>query len=132
VQFINETLTKILPDCVRPTADTHVHSGSGLACTVERLVNATCYEVKRRTAFHLDGGASMMGQYEGRNVIRRIVSPPALPFCVRPVPTDGSEHVPSKDPGPDILKATGGEVIVNPGRAIVLAEQGTLQGACRE
>jgi hypothetical protein len=35
VQFINEALAKVLPDCVRPTADTHVHSGSGLACTVE-------------------------------------------------------------------------------------------------
>jgi hypothetical protein len=36
VQFINEALTEILLDCVRPTADPHVHSGSGLACTVER------------------------------------------------------------------------------------------------
>jgi hypothetical protein len=47
-QFINEALTKILLDCVRPTADPHVHSGSGLACTVERLANASCYEVERR------------------------------------------------------------------------------------
>ena len=37
VQFINEARTKILPDCIRPTADPHVQSGSGLACTVERL-----------------------------------------------------------------------------------------------
>src|SRR5580692_11466420 len=49
VQFINEALTKILLDCVRPTADPHVHSGSGLASTVERLANASCYEVERRT-----------------------------------------------------------------------------------
>jgi hypothetical protein len=56
VQFINEALTKILLDCVRPTADPHVHFGSGLACTVERLANASCYEVERCIAFHLDGG----------------------------------------------------------------------------
>src|SRR5438445_10877421 len=47
VQFINEALTKILLDCVRPTADPHVHSGSGLACTVERLANASRSEERR-------------------------------------------------------------------------------------
>jgi hypothetical protein len=31
---------------------------------------------------------------------------------------------------PDILKATGGEIIVNPGRTAVLAEQGLLERAC--
>ena len=130
VQFINEALTKILLDCVRPTADPHVHSGSGLACTVERLANASCYEVERRVAFHLDGGTSMMGQDEDWNVIRWIVSPPAFPVCVRPVPTNGSEHVPPKNPGPNILKATGGEVIVNAGGTAILAEQGSLERAC--
>ena len=43
VQFINEALTKMLLDCVRPTADPHVHSGSGLACTV-RPRDTSCYE----------------------------------------------------------------------------------------
>src|SRR5215471_3809691 len=132
VQFINEALTKILPDCVRPAADSHVLSCSGLACTVERLANASCYEVERRAAFHLEGRTSMMGQDEDWNVIRWIISPPAFPFCVRPFPTNGSEHVPPKNPGPNILKATGGEIIVNPGRTAVLAEQGPLEGACWE
>src|SRR6202521_2330502 len=89
VQFINEALTKILLDCVRPTADPHVHSGSGLACTVERLANASCYEVETRVAFHLDGGTSVMGQDEDWNVIRWIVSPPAFPVCVRQSPRMG-------------------------------------------
>ena len=129
VQFIDEAFAKILLDCARPTADSHVHSGGGVACTVERLANASGYEVERRAAFHLDGGTSMMGQDEDWNVIRRIVSPPAFPVYVRPVPTNGSEHVPPKNPGPNILKATGGEIIVNPGRTAVLAEQGPLE-AC--
>src|ERR1700709_2484008 len=103
VQFINEALANILLDCVRPTADPNVHSGSGLACTVERLANASCYEVERRAAFHLDGGTSVMGKDKDRNVIRWIVSPPAFPVCVRPVPTIGGEHVPSKNPSPNIL-----------------------------
>src|SRR5580692_10780119 len=128
VQFLNEALTKILLDCVRPTADPHIHSGS-LACAVERLANASCYEVERGVAFH-SMGASMMGQDEDWNVIRWIVSPPAFPVCVRPVPTNGSEHVSPKNPGPNILKATGGEVIVNAGGTVVLAEQGPLERAC--
>src|SRR5258707_15277942 len=70
VQFINEALTKILLDCVRPTADPHVHSGSGLLCTVERLANPFCYEGERRVAFFLDGETSMRGRDEALNVIR--------------------------------------------------------------
>src|SRR3984957_13708569 len=81
VQFINEALTKILLDGVRPTADPHIPSGGGLACTVERLANATGYEVERRVPFHLYGRTSMMGQDENWNLIRRIVSPPAFPVC---------------------------------------------------
>src|SRR5262245_28651952 len=86
VQFIDEALAKILPDCVRTPADPHVHSGSGLARAVERLANASCDEVERRAAYHFDGGTSMMGQDEDWNVIRWIVSPPAFPVCVRPIP----------------------------------------------
>src|SRR5207302_6219297 len=71
-------------DCVRPTADPHVHSGSGLACTVERLANASCYEVERRVAFHLDGRARVMSQDESWNVIRWVVPPPAFPVHVGP------------------------------------------------
>ncbi|WP_223834748.1 hypothetical protein [Pseudomonas sp. JM0905a] len=71
----------------------------------------------------------MVGQDEGWNVIWRIISPPAFPVGVRPISTNGSEHVSPKNPGPDILKATGGEIIVNPGRTVVLAEQGPLKCA---
>lgn len=71
----------------------------------------------------------MMGQDKDRNVVRRIISPPPLPVLVRPRTADGSEHVSSKDPGSDILKATGGEAVVNPGRAAVLAEQRSLKRA---
>src|SRR6185369_1180557 len=129
VQFINEAFTKILLDCVRSTADAHVLSGSGLACAVQRLANASGYEVERRAAFHLDGRTRMMGQDEGWHVIRWVVSPPAFPVFVRPVATIRTEHVSSENPGPDILKTTGGEIIVNAGRTAVLTEHGPLEGA---
>lgn len=132
VQLIDKTLTKILLDCLRSTADPHVHCGSRFARPVERLVYACGYEVECCAAFHLDGGTRVMGQDEDWSMIRRIVSPPAFPVSVRPFPTKGAEHVPPQNPGSDILKATGGEIIVNPGRAAVLAKQGLLKGASRD
>ena len=123
---MEERISRILVGAIDP----HVHSGSGLACAVQRLANASGDEVERRASCHFDGGASMMRQDENGNVIRRIVSPPAFPVGVRPVPTNGPEHVPAKNPGPNILEATGGEIIVNPGRTAVLAKQCPLKRAC--
>ena len=130
VQFINEAFAKILLDGVRPTADAHVHSAGRLACPFKRVANAARDEMEHRVAFHLDGWTCMMRHDEDRNVIRWIVSPPAFPVHVRPGPTKGAEHVPPENPSPNILKATSGEVIVNPGRAVVLPEQGPLERAC--
>lgn len=70
----------------------------------------------------------MMGQDEDRNVVRRIVAPPAFPACVRPCAANRAEHVSAKNPGAHIPKTTGGELIVHSGRAAVLAEQGPLEG----
>src|SRR5437870_5277418 len=52
VQLINEALTKILLDCVGPTANSHVSSGGRLSCPVKRLANAARDEVKRCVSFH--------------------------------------------------------------------------------
>ena len=130
MQFIDEAVTKILLDRIRPTADPHVQSAGRLACPVERLANASRDEVELRVAFHLEGWTRMMRQDEDWNLIVRIVPPPAFPVHVRPGTTNGSEHIPPKDPSPNILEATRGEVIVNPGRAALLAEQGALECAC--
>src|SRR3569833_1727087 len=71
-----------------------------------------------------------MGQDKDWNMIGWIVPPPAFPVHVRPGTTNGSEHIPPKNPRPDILKAAGGEIIVKPGRAAFLAKQGALERAC--
>src|SRR5687768_10346159 len=132
VQLINKALTKILLDRVGPTTNSHVSSGGRLSCPVKRLANAARDELKRRVAFHLNGWTCMMSQDEDWNVIRRIVSPPAFPVHVRPGTANRSEHVPSENPCPNILKAARGEVFVNPRCAAVFAKQGPLERACRE
>src|SRR3569832_2735169 len=131
MQLIDEALTKILLDRIRPTADPHVASAGRLACTIESLANASRDEVKRGAAFHLDRWARVMGQDEDWNMIRWIVPPPAFPIHVRPGTTNGSEHIPPKYPGPDILTAARGEVIVNPGRAALHAGQRAQERSCR-
>src|SRR3990167_5404987 len=78
VQFIDEAFAKILLDGVRPAADAHVPLAGRLARPVKRLANAARYEMKRRAAFHLDRWTCVMRQDEGRNVIWRIISPPAF------------------------------------------------------
>ncbi len=132
VKLINKALTKILLDGVGPTTNSHVSSGGRLSCPVKRLANAARDELKRRVVFHLNGWTRMMSQDEDWNVIRRIVSPPAFPVHVRPGTANWSEHVPSENPCPNILKAARGEVFVNPRCAAVIAKQGPLKRACRE
>src|SRR3569623_712436 len=131
MQLLDEALTKILLDRIRPTADPHVAAAGRLACTIESLANASRDEMERGAAFHLDRWARVMGQDEGWNMIRWIVPPPTFPIHVRPGTTNGSEHIPPKNPRSDILKAAGGEVVVKPGCAVFLAEQGALERACR-
>ena len=120
MEFVDQAFTKVLPDRVCPTTDPHVQSACRFARTVESLVNASRDEVERRAACHLDGGTGVMGEDEDRKVIRRVVPPPALPVHVRPRTTNRAEHIPSKDPGPDILEATRSEVIVNAGDFILI------------
>src|SRR6185503_855810 len=132
VKLINKALTQILADCVGPTTNSHVSSGGRLPCPVKRLANAARDELKRRVAFHLNGWTRMMSQDEDWTVIRRIVSPPAYPVHVRPGTANGSEHVPSENPSPNILKAARGEAFVKPRCAAVFAKQGPLERACWE
>ena len=74
----------------------------------------------------------MVRQDEDRDVILRIVPPPAFPVHVRPGAANRSEHVSTENPGADILKAPCGECVVDPGRTTVLAKQALLKRARRE
>lgn len=127
VQFIDQALAKILPDRMRSAADAHVLAGSGFPRLVECVANACGDEVELRAAFHFDRGTSVMSQDEDGNVIGRIVAPPAGPTHVRPRAANGTEHIPSEDPGADVPKAAGGELVVDSGCTGVLAEERLLE-----
>ncbi len=93
MQLIDEARTKILLDSMWSAANAHIQSVGCLARPVKSLVNATRDEVECRSAFHLDGRARVMRQYESWNVIGRAVSPPAFPVHVGPGTANRSEHV---------------------------------------
>src|ERR1043165_5635280 len=63
----------------------------------------------------------MVRQHKHRNVIRRVLPPPALPVLIRPRATNRPEHVAPQDPGTNIRKPAHRKVIVNAGRPAALS-----------
>jgi hypothetical protein len=62
-----------------------------------------------------------MSQDEYRSVIGGLIAPPAFPTLVRPRASDGTEHVPTKNPGAESGKAQLGNFIIDAGFAILLS-----------
>src|SRR4029453_396000 len=77
--------------------------------------------MERRPPFHLDRLVLMIGQYENRAVIRRAVSPPALPFLFPPIAANRPEHVASHDRRAEVLLPRVGAIVVETGFATRLA-----------
>jgi hypothetical protein len=74
----------------------------------------------------------VVGQHEHGDVIDRILAPPTPPALIWPGPANRPEHVPAENPGPNILKASGGKVIINARFAAIVAEQVLLKRSGRE
>src|SRR6202051_5100201 len=122
MKFVEQTCLQILPDDRNAAADANVLAAGDLCRPRQRGLDAIGHEVKDGAALHLDRRARMMGQDEHRHVVRRIVSPPALPGMVGPLAADRAEHVSSHDPCAHIFHRLSGEVIVGVGRSPLLAD----------
>jgi hypothetical protein len=90
---------------------------------LECCVDAVRDEMECRAARHGDRRARMVREYEDRHLIGRVVAPPAFPGIVGPGAAHRAEHVAPEDPRPEIVDAARREVVVDPGRAAVFAEQ---------
>ncbi len=84
----------------------------------QRSMNAFGDKSKLRTSRHADRRSRMMGQYEDGRVIRRFLAPPALPAVIRPRPSDRTEHVSPKNPGPESGEAELRDFVVDARLAI--------------
>ena len=61
-----------------------------------------------------------MRQHKGRDMIRRIVSPPTFPRIIRPGSTDWAKHIATQDPGAESTKPLFGDFIINSGLTVRL------------
>ena len=129
VQLINESRTKVLLDGVASAANAHIHSLGCVARSVKRPMDAARDEVECRSAFHLDGRARVVRQYESRNVIGRVVAPPAFPAHVGPGAANRPKHVSAENLGANISEAPRSKAVINRRCATVCAKQGPLEKA---
>src|SRR3977135_3109202 len=63
-------------------------------------------------------------QEESGCVIGRIIAPPAFPIFIRPVATDGPEHIAAQDESAETIHRALGKVFVGAIAATLLAEHG--------
>src|SRR5215813_2078405 len=74
-------------------------------------MDAIGHEVKGRSALHRDGRTSMVREYEGGDVVGRVLAPPSPPTVVGPGVPHRPEHVAAHDPGAEVVEAACGEVV---------------------
>ncbi len=121
VQLVDQTVLQVVTDRRRATSQAYILAVGGFAGTAQRDMNPVRDEVKRRPAGHHDRGPRVMRQHKDRNVVRRVVSPPALPSIAGPDAPDRSEHIATENPRADVPDPAGGEFIVNPSGAAVFS-----------
>jgi uracil-DNA glycosylase family 4 len=97
VQVVDQAGGQELADGGRAASDADVRPGRCLTRLRERLGGAGVEEVKRGPALHLDRGPGMTGEDENRGAERRRVSPPPVPFLIRPGAMLRAELAPPHD-----------------------------------
>src|SRR5438094_4304542 len=78
-------------------------------------------EVKDRVSIHCDWPTRVVGKYENRSVVWRILTPPSLPLVIGPGSSYGSEHVAAENPSSNIVKSPSREFIIDARCSSVLA-----------
>src|SRR5689334_5587444 len=88
VQLVNEPRFEVLADRRHTAADLHILTRGRRRRAFQRLTDTPRDKVEDRTAVHLYRRARVMCQHEYRAVIRRILSPPAVPGIIGPGTTN--------------------------------------------
>src|SRR5262245_37941852 len=113
MHLINQTHSQVLTNHEHTASDPNFPAFGRVFGLLQGGFGAVGDEVERRTALHGQWSARMMRQYKNGCVIRRRVSPPALPGIIFPGAANWTEHVSAQNPGTDILEGFGGKVIVD-------------------
>lgn len=122
MQFIDQSLPKILPDGRRSASDANILSLGSLASSFQRDVNSVSNEMKGRAALHHERRTRMMSEYENRLMIHGVLAPPPSPALIGPGTAHGAEHIPAHNPGTNVVETTRGKVIIDSSLPIFGAE----------
>ena len=120
VQLVDEGSAQILPNCGYASTQPDVATGRSIPRLLQRSVNTVGDEPKHRAAFHREGRPRVMRQHEDGRVIRRLVTPPALPAVIRPRASDGPEHVSTENPSADSGKTLRRDIVIGARLAIFI------------
>src|SRR5712675_1795429 len=113
VHLVDQARAEKLPDGRYAAADTNVTIAGRFLRLLQCGFDPVGDKIERRPARHLDGFAWVVCQHEGRHVVRRFVSPPALPALVGPGSAHGPEHVAPENPRADSGKTLLGHAVVD-------------------
>jgi hypothetical protein len=132
MEFVDQSLAKVLPDCVHSTSDSDILSVGGIASSFKRDVNSVSNEMKGRATLHFEWRTRMMSEHKNLGMIYRVIAPPASPALIKPRAAHWPEHISAHDPGTYIMEAPRGKVVVDPGLSVLVSEQLRLNRASGE
>jgi hypothetical protein len=130
VHLVDKALAKILLDDIDSATNANILASSGSPGALKSDDRAFCDEVESRSAFHDERRARMVRQNKDGDVVHGVVAPPPPPTLIWPGSANRPEHVPAKNPSPDVLKTSSGKVFINAGCSAITTEQVLLKRSC--
>jgi len=113
VQFVDLIGGEIMADNGHSSANANILIFGRFFGQLQRCLGSVRNEVERSAALHGQRGSCVMRQHKNRRVKGRIVSPPAFPGFILPWTSNRPEHITTNDPGADIVRRLGDELIVD-------------------
>ena len=108
-------------------ADTDITPARSSPGLLQRRHHTLGDEVEVRAPLHAQHGSGMVGQHECRNVIGRLIAPPALPVFVGPGAAHRAEHIAPQNPGADVVEGALGHPVVDAGFTAMAAPMHPLK-----
>src|SRR5512143_176669 len=122
VHFVDETLLEILSNSRHPAAEPYIFVTGRCSRRSQRSVDAICYKMKGGAALHRDWWPRIARQHKNRDVIRWVWAPPAFPAFILPRAAHWAEHVPAKNPSPQVLSTARSKVVVDARGSLIFAK----------
>jgi hypothetical protein len=132
MEFIDQSLLKVLPDGRRSSSDSDILSVGGIASSFKCGANPVSHEMKGRASLHDEWRTRMTSEHENWRMVNRVLTPPSSPALIRPGTAYWPEHISAHNPGTNIVEAARGKVVVDPSLAVFASEQMRLKRASSE